>query len=62
MATSINTTALKVYGFAPAEAEATRRVFSDNAGVMWRVYIVPITGASFTSQMIAYLVDVAPAG
>lgn len=55
MANLINTTARKVYTSAPAEAQATSRVFTDSEGTLFRVYVRPVTGAAFTSEMIAYL-------
>lgn len=61
MATTINTIARKVYATAPADAVPTRRVFTDAAGYMWRIHVRPVTGAPFTSEMIAYQeVEVVP--
>lgn len=61
MATLINTTARKVYAPAPAEAKPTSRVFTDSDGTMFRIHVRPVTGAAFTSELIAYLVDATPA-
>lgn len=57
MATLINTIARKVYAPAPDNATPTRRVFTDAAGIKWRLWVLPVTGAAFTSETLAYPVD-----
>lgn len=60
MANLINTTARKVYAQPTAEAVPTSRVFTDSDGTLFRIYVRPVVGAAFTSELIAYLVDATP--
>lgn len=47
----------RVHTIAPERAIPTRRVFTDREGILWKVYVLPVSGAAHTSEMIAYVLD-----
>lgn len=59
MANLISTQSLRIYTAPPAKAMPTRRVFTTQDGVLWRIYDVPNADPSvpWDSAEIAYPVD-----